>query len=145
MQKKNAIIVSIMFLLLIVVVIALSVTMIVWNARAVKGNELFGIKYDEIESVTVVRTMYPQETTIKALLTDDEIRVLSNELNGCMLIRTSEDYDGVGTSIEIAMKDGSTRNVTWQDGNVVVDGQRYEFYGSLQWVDRILAERGETE
>ena len=130
---------------LVVIVIALSVTMIVWNARAVKGNEMFGIKYDDIESVTVVRTPYPQETTIKALLTDDEIRVLSNELNSCMLIQTSEDYDGVGTSIEIAMKDGSTRNVTWQDGNVVVDGQRYEFYGSLQWVDRILAERGETE
>lgn len=130
---------------LAVVVIALSVTMIVWNARAVKGNELFGIKYDEIESVAVVRTMYPQETTIKALLTDDEIRVLSNELNSCMLIKTSEDYDGVGTSIEIAMKDGSTRKVTWQDGAIAVDGQRYEFYGSLQWVDRILAERGETE
>lgn len=130
---------------LAVVVIALSVTMIVWNARAVKGNELFGIKYDDIESVTVVRTMYPQETTIKALLTDDEIRVLSNELNSCMLIQTSEDYDGVGTSIEIAMKDGSTRKVTWQDGAIAVDGQRYEFYGSLQWVDRILAERGETE
>ncbi len=130
---------------LVVIVIALSVTMIVWNARAVKGNEMFGIKYDDIESVTVVRMPYPQETTIKALLTDDEIRVLSNELNSCMLIQTSEDYDGVGTSIEIAMKDGSTRNVTWQDGNVVVDGQRYEFYGSLQWVDRILAERGETE
>lgn len=130
---------------LAVVVIALSVTMIVWNARAVKGNELFGIKYDEIESVAVVRTMYPEETTIKALLTDDEIRVLSNELNSCMLIRTSEDYDGVGTSIEIAMKDGSTREVIWQDGNVVVDGQRYEFYGSLQWVKWILAERGETE
>lgn len=130
---------------LVVVVIALSVTMIVWNARAVKGNELFGIKYDDIESVTVVWTMYPQETTIKALLTDDEIRVLSNELNSCMLIKTSEDYDGVGTSIEIAMKDGSTRKVTWQDGAIAVDGQRYEFYGSLQWVDRILAERGETE
>lgn len=129
---------------LVVIVIALSVTMIVWNARAVKGNELFGIKYDDIESVTAVWTPYPQETR-KAILTDDEIRVLSDELNGCMLIRTPEDYDGAGTLIEIAMKDGSTRKVTWQDGAIAVDGQRYEFYGSLQWVDRILAERGETE
>ncbi len=144
MQKKTVIIVSIMFLLLIVVVIALSVTMIVWNARAVKGNELFDIHYDEIESVTAVWMPYPQSTT-KAQLTDDEIRVLSNELNSCMLIQTFEDYDGAGTLIEIAMKDGSTRSISLQDGDIAVDGQRYEFYGSLQWVDRILEERGETE